>query len=63
MKIVSITLLTRRNGTDLLWLHTDLPPAVPFTKSCVLSTEVQWGKGKEYVAAHFPGVPLEVVEA
>lgn len=61
MKILSITLI-RTSGTDVIYLHTDLPnPIWPFTDRAGLQAEAAASHGEKWVLEHFPGVPLEII--
>lgn len=61
MSVLSVTLLVG-NGPDYLILHTDLPEGSwPFTGKATAKMEVAAGTGQDYCAAHFPGVPVKVI--
>jgi hypothetical protein len=63
LEIKKIFVLHRPNSTDHLYLYTELPPTVwPFKESPTLQMEVVWGKGREYAAKNFPGIPIEYVD-
>ena len=61
--VVSVTVLRRSSFSDLIMLHTDLPPSYyPFTDSPIVSFDAAKGEGVGYCTRLFPGVPLEVVD-
>jgi len=63
LKITSITLYRDTyGGANKVFLHTDLPGGCwPYDEPARLTLEVAAGKGEEYCAANFPGIPVEVV--
>jgi hypothetical protein len=61
--VVRITVLRRSNFSDLVMLHTDLPPSYyPFNESPTVSFDAAKGEGVGYCTRLFLGVPLEVVD-
>ena len=62
MKIVKISILKRKDSTDMIFVLTDLPSTFPFYKDdLVLKFEVVSGGGEEYVEKHFPGIPIKII--
>lgn len=63
MKITSIFILHPANLSDHVSLRTDLPAATwPFTSTLDVSFACAAGMAEEYVAKHWPGIPVEVVD-
>lgn len=57
MKITSITILERRQGSDIVYLRTDLPMATyPYEGNQDLRFDVAKGVGRNYVRSHFPDI-------
>ena len=65
MKITSITILERSQGTDIVYLHTDMPLATyPFAEggNQDLRFDVARGSARRYVAKHFSTLDPDMVE-
>lgn len=65
INILKIEILKKRYGTDMLFLHTDLPS--PFLKGVsnailILKCEVLKNKGEEYVKTNFPDVEYTIIQ-
>ena len=69
MKITRIVILNENEGTDLVFLYTDLPPAVWTPREELelarlqLKFEVMKGRATAYVAQYFPRIPVATVNA
>jgi hypothetical protein len=61
MKIIRITILHRRNGSDLISLETSLPPAEFGAAGLDLTFHAAKGTGKAFVETNFPNVPIEEI--
>jgi len=63
IEIVRISLLVNMYSGDKLVLYTDLPEGGwPYKGKASLDMTVAKGKGVEYCAEHFPGVPVKVID-
>jgi len=65
VKIISIAILERNGSTDFVRLKTDLPDAFPkglAGEGLSMNFDTQKGLAREFVAKHFPGIPVKVVE-
>jgi len=62
MKILGISIIERRRGSDVVSLRTDLPGAIyPFTEALCLEFRCAKSTGVRYVVKHFPDVIIEHV--
>jgi hypothetical protein len=62
IKIVSISIIRRRNNSDKLFLHTELPQCIyPFSDTASLVLDVMANVGEEYIKKHFPNTPYKVI--
>ena len=60
MNILSV-FIVKTNGTDKVFLHTDLPnPVYNFKGNLTLTFDVAHGNGESYVKEHFPELPLRL---
>lgn len=63
MKIIRAMVILS-NRADKVSLATDLPePVYPYDGALRLYFSTAINKGAEYVGRHFPGVPVEVINA
>lgn len=61
IKIENITIVVD-NGTDRVYLHTNLPSGVyPYSGKLNISFDVAHKEGSAYCSKHFPNIPVEVV--
>lgn len=65
MKILSIKIVTGAASTDIVSLRTNLPDTLyPFDPTGLyIRFHTQPKKAEEYVREHFPGIPVEVINA
>lgn len=62
MKMISITILRRSHGGDIVFIDTDLPDAAhPFSERLMLQFKAARGTAEMYCAEHFPDVPIKEV--
>ena len=62
MKINRIVII-QGMGTDRVMLETDLPEACwPYDNKLSITFNAAQDTGPEYIALHFPNIPIEVVE-
>lgn len=60
MKIVKAKLISRKNGSDVIFLETDLKDACyPYDAPMNLKFEAAKGSGHLYLKIHFNAVPIE----
>lgn len=60
LTVNSIFILHRKNSSDYVSLVTDLPePTFPFKGTLGLRFEVAKDGAVQYVATHFPGIPVQ----
>lgn len=64
MKIMSISIVHRKYGSDIVFIETDLPEAIhPFSSTLVLQFHAAKYTALEYCKINFPNVPLTEVES
>jgi hypothetical protein len=63
MNILKIKLLTDTQGTDIIFLYTDLPPSIfPYTENAVLKLELANATGQQYCINNFKDLPIEIIK-
>lgn len=65
MTITRISILRQPSGTDTVYVYTDLPSPFPYDPSHPHSMKFECTKGtaEAYVKTHFPGIPIEFIDA
>jgi len=64
MNIKRISIVLRKYSTDKVYLHTDLPGSTfPFYENLILQFDCAANRAKDYVAEHFPNIPVEVIQS
>lgn len=62
LNVVSITVLTRQTGADLVLLTLDIPDGgYPYCELATAQIQVSQGIGPEYAAQYFSGLTARVI--
>ena len=64
MKIKSITIITNKCSTDIIYLHVDLPSTMPnidSSNNVTFTVQAQRGYGKEWCVKNFKDTPINII--
>lgn len=63
LNIKSASLFIKPNSPDYISLDTNLPnPYLPYDGTLSVDFRVDKGRGEDFLAQHFPGVPVTITD-